>query len=132
MLILYAATSVSSPRRLPMRPLIKVLVREVSLLRRGLTGGKGGGEPEMAALPLLDLALRPSCRISVVGTLEVDITNVGSEISFLLMDRFIASVRVLPLMFAYGFDGTEGRLERGSAGVEVPDPGADPGALLDG
>lgn len=115
-LLLKADDSDSSLRPPPIIPLTTILALELSPLRRGLTAGSGGGEIGSAKLPFLDLVSRASCDNFVVGTRDVDITKVGSEMSLLLMDRFMASVTVLP----------EGRLEGGRVGVEAFDPGADP------
>jgi hypothetical protein len=115
-----------------------VLVLEPSRFRRGLTGGSGGGKPWSAAVlladrgldTLLDLASRASvadCGKLIVGTLLVDIKNVGSEISLLLMTLFIELLRVLECMLMCGFGEIDGRRGGGYVGVG----GADPLLLLD-
>lgn len=132
MLRLRAESSVS-PLLRPIRLLMIVLVLEPSRFRLGFTGGSGGGKPWSAAvlLPdrgldkLLDLASRASvadCGKSIVGTRLVDIKNVGSEISFLLITRFIELLRVLECMPMCGFGEMEGRLGGGYVGVGGADP----------
>lgn len=127
------AESSVSPLLRPIKLLMIVLVLEPSRFRRGLTGGSGGGKPWSVAvlLPdrgldiLLDLASRASvadCGRLIVGTLLVDMTNVGSEISLLLMTRFIELLRVLEFVPICGFGASEGRLGGGYVGVGGVDP----------
>jgi len=128
--MLRAASSPSVLLR-PISPLIIVRVRELSRLRRGLTGGSGGGEPPPALLSDLDLdwlldrasASRASVT-DMVGTRLVDMMKVGSEISLLLMTLFIESVSVLVVVLGCAIEGLRGG---GYVGVG----GADPLASLD-
>ena len=99
-------------RRLKLSKTARVL--EKSCRRLGLIGGSGGA----VRLLLRDLFRGASGR-ATVGTRDVDITKVGSDMSFLLILRLVISL-TLGLGFSWPRLGeAEGRGEEGNAiGVE--------------
>lgn len=129
--VLALADSSISPLRPTMFPKT-VRVREPSCRRLGLIGGRGGAAYgsallfDLERLLLRDLLVAASGGNSTVGTRDVVMTNVGSEMSRLLTARFMASLRPgtsEPSELTCGAGDTGGRCgEARAAGVGGPDP----------
>lgn len=111
MLALASSSRFLVGRRLRLSNTARVL--EKSCLRLGLIGGKGGAD----RLLLRDMFCWASGR-DVVGNRELDVTNVGSEMSFVLILRLLPSADG-PLLAAW-LGGSPERGEEGSVADDGP------------